>query len=320
MVGAFRPPAAGPRTKETSVLQTASPPRPAASTRPGLALAGVAESLGPLTDLAGTWIGKGFSLIPVPDFGSGPPSTGPKPFRLKLNSTVEILKVTPIGGAVPNRGSTGQDDIKIFGLRYLQRVSDAVTSEALHIEPGFWLSVPGADVPAGGPTVVRQGSVPRGSSVLAVGTGLHLSGGPEIGPANSTPVKNPVGTPLSAEYLAPFTDPPLPPGFKPAFVQNPNLALQEAIQGQHIMHTVVLIISTAAPANGSAGQVGGGIVNTPFDIANANPTRLDASFWIETVKQADGTTFQQLQYTQTVILNFLGVNWPHICVATLIKQ
>jgi hypothetical protein len=55
-------------------------------------------------------------------------------------------------------------------------------------------------------------------------------------------------------------------------------------------------------------------------VANANATRLDASFWIETVKQADGTTFQQLQYTQTVILNFLGVNWPHISVATLIKQ
>jgi hypothetical protein len=28
----------------------------------------------------------------------------------------------------------------------------------------------------------------------------------------------------------------------------------------------------------------------------------------------------QLQYTQTVILNFLGINWPHISVATLLKQ
>jgi hypothetical protein len=72
---------------------------------------------------------------------------------------------------------------------------------------------------------------------------------------------------------------------------------------------VLQAASPPRPANG----LGGGIVNMPFDIANA-------SFWIETVKQADGTTFQQLQYTQTVILNFLGVNWPHICVATLIKQ
>jgi hypothetical protein len=298
------------------VVQAVSPPIPALNTRPGLALTSVAESLGPLTDLAGTWIGKGFTLISLPAFDSRPPSTGPKPFRLKLNSTVEMLEVTPIGGAIPNRGSTGQDDIKIFGLRYLQRVSDAVTSEALHIEPGFWLNVPRTDVPADGPTVVRQGSVPHGSSMLAVGTGLHLSGGPEIGPANSTPVKNPLGTPLSAEYLAPFADPPLPPGFEPDFVRNPNLALQEAIQGQNIVGTVVLMISTAAPVSGP----GGGIVNMPFDIVNANATRLDAVFWIETVKQADDTTFQQLQYTQTVILSFLGVNWPHIGVATLTKQ
>ncbi len=301
------------------MVQAPSPPIPALNTRPGLSLADVAGSLGPITDLAGTWIGKGFSLISLPDFDSKPPSTGPKPFRLKLNSTVEILEFTPIGGLVPNRGSTGQDDISIFGLRYLQRVSDALTNEPLHIEPGFWLNVPRTDIPADGPTVVRQASVPHGSSVLAVGTGLHLSGGPEIGPANSTPVKNPVGTPLAPEYLAPFADPPLPPGFKPGFVRNPNLALLEAIRGQTIAHTVVLIISTAAPLNGS-GQLGGGIVNMPFDIRNANATRLDAIFWIETVKQADGTTFQQLQYTQTVILNFLGINWPHISVATLTKQ
>jgi hypothetical protein len=298
------------------LVPVASTPIPAASTRRGLALASVGASLGPLTDLAGTWMGKGFSLISLPDFDSTPPSTGPKPCQLKLNSTVEILEVTPIGGAAPNRGSTGQGDIKIFGLRYLQRVSDAVTSEALHIEPGFWLRVPSTDVPASGPTVVRQSSVSHGSSVLAMGTGLHLTGGPEIGPASSTPVKNPVGTPLSAEYLAPFSDPPLPPGFKPSFVQNPNLALQEAIRAQNVMHTVALVISTAAPASG----LGGGIVSMPVDIANANATRLDASYWIETVKQADGTPFQQLQYTQTVILNFLGVNWPHISVATLTKQ
>jgi hypothetical protein len=47
---------------------------------------------------------------------------------------------------------------------------------------------------------------------------------------------------------------------------------------------------------------------------------LDATFWIETVQQPDGSTFLQLQYTQTVLLNFLGIDWPHISVATLTKQ
>jgi hypothetical protein len=62
-----------------------------------------------------------------------------------------------VGGAVPNRGSDGQLDISIFGLSYLQRIADAVTNEALHIEPGFWLNVPPTTVPAGAATVVRQG-------------------------------------------------------------------------------------------------------------------------------------------------------------------
>jgi hypothetical protein len=73
------------------VVQAPSPPIPALNTRPGLSLAGVAGSLGPLTDLAGTWIGKGFNLMPLPDFDSKPPSTGSKPSRLKLSSTTEIL-------------------------------------------------------------------------------------------------------------------------------------------------------------------------------------------------------------------------------------
>jgi hypothetical protein len=79
---------------------------------------------------------------------------------------------------------------------------------------------------------------------------------------------------------------------------------------------VVHAASPPMPASGLAG----GIVNMPFDLANADAIRLDATFWIETVKQADGPTFQQLQYTQTVILNFVGVNWPQISVTTLIKQ
>jgi len=55
-------------------------------------------------------------------------------------------------------------------------------------------------------------------------------------------------------------------------------------------------------------------------VRNANATKLDAIFWIETVEQPDGSTFLQLQYTQCVILNFLGIDWPHISVSTLTKQ
>jgi len=33
-----------------------------------------------------------------------------------------------------------------------------------------------------------------------------------------------------------------------------------------------------------------------------------------------GRIKHQLQYTQTVLLNFNGLSWPHVSVATLIKQ
>ncbi len=262
--------------------------------------------LGPLAELPGTWIGGGFNLISLPDFHDQ------KPFRLQINATVEILEFTKIGGKIPNRGS-GQDDIFLFGVTYLQRVSDAITNGALHVEPGLWLHVPPTAVPNNPKeTVVRQGTIPHGDSLLAQGDVIPpVAGGPIINPVDSTPVRNPAGAPLGAAYLAPFVNPPLPPGFKPPFIKNPNLALQEAILGQNITKTVVLAISTTP---------NGGVVNIPFVVSNATATKLDAIFWIETVQQPDGSKFMQLQYTQTVILNFLGIDWPHISVATLVKQ
>jgi hypothetical protein len=38
------------------------------------------------------------------------------------------------------------------------------------------------------------------------------------------------------------------------------------------------------------------------------------------VKDPGGKTKKLLQYTQTVLLNFNGLSWPHVSVATLEKQ
>jgi hypothetical protein len=259
---------------------------------------------------------------------------------LKLNATLETLQFTPIGGSVPNRGvvsapgsSTGQPDIAINGVSYLQRVSDAVTKEALHIEPGFWLSVPATTVaPVAPATVVRLGSIPHGDSLMAQGAAFVLPSGPVIAATSSTPVLNPPGPALGLPYLLPFQNPPLPPGIPLPFVQNSNLLLQQAILGQNIINTVVLIISTTsvsvttpADATPSGATItipapSGNIGNIPFVVNNANATTLDAIFWIETVQNPDGSTFLHLQYTQKVLLHFLGIDWPHISVATLTKQ
>ena len=110
----------------------------------------------------------------------------------------------------------------------------------------------------------------------------------------------------------------MPPGIRPPFLKNPNLFLGDAILGQNIVKTEVLIISTkTSPAPSFKG---GGVLNIPFLDKNAKVTQFDAIFWIETVQLPDNTEFLQLQYTQTTILNFLDINWPHISVATLIKQ
>src|SRR5262249_4694255 len=143
-----------------------------------------------------------------------------------------------------------------------------------------------------------------------------VAGGPPIDAVDSTPTQQTAIAALDRPFLDPFFTTPLPPGLCAGInpqevIKNPNLLLTQAIQGQTITNTVVLKVST--PPNG--------IVNIPFVDNFATAKQLDATFFIETVKQPDGRgEFMQLQYTQKVILNFSGIDWPHISVATLVKQ
>jgi hypothetical protein len=259
--------------------------------------------LGPLAKLPGTWVGNGFNLIARPD------KEGGKFFFLEMNATDETLEVTPISGPIPNRGSR-QDDISFLGLTYLQRISDAVHGGGLHIEPGIWLSVPATTAPPAEPSVVRLATVPHGTSVLAQGEAFFSEGGPQIAPVSSRPIEVERPSPLELEgYLEQYEGAQLPPGIPDGAVENPNLVLTEAIKGQTIIETVVLSIST---------ELSGGIENIPFLVENADAVSMNAIFWIETV-QLEGGTLLQLQYTQTVMLRFDNIEWPHISVATLLK-
>jgi hypothetical protein len=295
------------------------------ASRPG----GVQRSdYGPLVNMPGTWVGSGFNLISLPDFDPKAPSTGPKPFRLLLNSTREVLEFEAISGPIPNRGAevfsagkstdAGQLDINIFGLRYLQRVTDIASNQAIHIEPGLWLHVPSTTLPPNNSdTVVRQASIPHGTSLLAQGNAIPgpIKVGPIINVASSTPIPVPPAPALSAAYLAPFDNPPLPPGFKPEYVSNLNQALTDVLSDQNSKGQVISSMDVLSVSSDATD-----IVNIPFLVKNATATQFNATFWVEIVDQKQGPPFLQLQYTQTVILNFLGINWPHISVATLIKQ
>lgn len=81
---------------------------------------------------------------------------------------------------------------------------------------------------------------------------------------------------------------------------------------------------------------GGGTQNIPFLQTNASAGQVFATFWIETVQDPffPNRNFVQLQYSQTVLLNFptdgaptptnpsglVDLSWPHVSVATLVKK
>ena len=98
---------------------------------------------------------------------------------------------------------------------------------------------------------------------------------------------------------------------------DPNTVLRADIAGQTITETVVIEVDTTTTFGGSPG----GIENIPFVVANADAVSMRAIFWIQTVQHGDGHgPYLQLQYSQRVILTFLGIDWPHVSVATLVKN
>ncbi|HLH01154.1 MAG TPA: heme-binding protein [Bryobacteraceae bacterium] len=139
----------------------------------------VLEKLGLLRELAGTWEGEGFNLIARPAFELN------ANLYLQLNRTREVLKIDPIGSAIPNRGF-GQKDIELHGLTYLQKINDYYScGGALHIEPGLWVTQPATSyppetAPAKANIVARMGSIPHGNALLAAGSAQRFSGTPVL--------------------------------------------------------------------------------------------------------------------------------------------
>ena len=274
----------------------------------------VASPLGPLAGLVGKWSGKGFNIIWRPFHGT-------QDRFLELNVTSEQLEFSAISGSIPNRGLL-QPDINMFGLTYLQQISDANLKAGLHIEPGLWLAVPKTTDPAEGPTVARLASIPHGTTIVAQGTASTSAVAPVIPNPSIKPFT--IGQPLS---LFDFPEETLatPSSFRTSgagltgvtqqMVSNPNSVLQAAIAGQHITATTTLHVNT-----NDAPILGGGTANTAFlkgggGGPNAVSASVNATFWLETIE--GNPVVHQLQYAQTVLLNFNGLSWPHITVATL---
>jgi hypothetical protein len=277
----------------------------------------VASPLGPLAGLVGKWSGRGFNVIWRPN------STVGQDRFLELNVTSEQLEFTAISGPIPNRGLL-QPDINMFGLTYLQQISDANLKAGLHIEPGLWAAIPKTSDPNVPPTVARLASIPHGTTILLQGTAGTAAAGPNIPVASIKPftINQPNSTidfpeqTLTNQTSFRTSGAGLT-GVTQAIVNDPNSVLHAAIAGQHITSTTTLhVTSTDTPVPG------GGTANTAFleggpQGPNAVAATVSAMFWLETLQGQ--TTPTQLQYSQTVLLNFNTLSWPHVTVGTLRK-
>ena len=310
------------------------PAAPAAAGK-AAAVAAAADPLGPLAGLAGNWTGQGFNVIWRPH----PLNPSGQDRFLELNVTSEQLDFGPALRDIPNRGLL-MPNISLAGLNYLQQISDSNLSHGSHVshqhfEPGLWVLVPKTDDPEEPRTVARLASIPHGTTFLAQGTADTSDGDPQIRAVSIKPFPSDLDhDPKPADRID-FPEQTLPltttglfrtsgrglNGITHQMVNNPNKFLTDPpppiIPTRPIAKTTKLDVST------HDSLPGGGAANIAFlkgtaHRPNAVTTRVTATFWLETFEGDTKPT--QLQYTQTVILDFAGLSWPHVTVATLHKE
>lgn len=281
------------------------------------------ERLGALQNLPGYWEGVGFSLIARPHFGPDAPNG----FFLQLNMLRESIEFTTIGSPVFNRGSQ-QEDMAIYGVTYMHRVTDASTGGALHIEPGMWLNIPATTAPVAEASIARLGTIPHGNAFCTIGFAqdAEFDRIPGIPPANVIPF--PIGgTPPPPGSENPYSEynlaiptamrsQPLPPEITQALINDPNQMLRDTLDTQvnhegKVINWITRLITKTADSKS--------IGNIPFITANADTLEFDSVFAIESITDSCGDESLQLQYSQTSLINFRGMSYPHVAVGTLTK-
>jgi hypothetical protein len=288
-------------------------------------------------DQSATWAGTGFNAIWRPFFD---PVNAPQQHHfLELNFIDETLTFERIPGKIFNRGLL-QKDIAMFGVSYIDKINDANVIdpttgklEGLHFEPGIWAIVPPTSAPQEPQTVVRMASIPHGTVINAQGTvdPQPVPGGPDFPVASLTPTNLNTTIP----FQPPFPEQTLTtassfrtaatdvPGIDQKIINDPNTVLENKLAGVTVHRTTTFSIATS-----NQPVPGGGIANTAFledagsaaSPGNAQAVSTKAFFWVMDVTTADGVDQRWLQYSQSVILNFGPISWPHVTVGTLVRQ
>lgn len=299
------------------------------------------EDLGPFKLLPGTWsnepglAGRGWNMIALP-FGPPQGATFRPPYRLLMNQYDENLVFDLVDKAVPNRGiapaaagpPTSADQLLVT-LDYEQGVKQLAAEDfpstglggpggaAIHHEPGLFLHMTDP-LDEDSTDIARLATIPHGDSVLAMGTARVSDGPPSIPAINVLPlgVDHDLETNRYLEPYKHFRDNPFRGLFDPTDATG---LLRVANEGLDIVRTTTLEFDSTLPT--------GGISNIPFVVRQANASEMKSTFWIQEVRQHDGTIGLRLQYLQIVQLDFFDrfdggpgrIKWPHVSINTLAK-
>jgi hypothetical protein len=283
------------------------------------------------------WKGHGFNLIWRPNFGG---EFGRGRFFLQLNLTEEELDFIEITGTGIANRSLFEHTITLGGIAYIQAIKDSFGHTDQHFELGVWAHVPQTANPREPSTIVRMGSIPHGTTINLQGTATELVGEkPTFDPASIAPfvigcrddgksgVVHKYEEDLSRNDNLSRTERNRLPGLTCHHLKNPNLFLSDAIAPQTVLGTTIVTLTSDTSGEGTVPDLGGGTANiasltgkgslrTGGGVNAAAPV-VTATYWLEQVKDQDGAVFEQLQYSQRVLLHFDGLSWPHITVATL---
>ncbi len=291
---------------------------------------GAAESgeaaLGPLQLLPGIWKnepnlpGRGWNMIALPFIDKSSALN----YRLLVNQYNEELNFGLVDKAVSNRGVDlnlrQNTDQFVATLDYEQMITQIAAADfpksglagpselPIHHEPGLFLHM--TNLATNGFDLARLGSIPHVNSVLALGMARAIDGAPVIPDESGLPVGF---TDLNNPYLLPykhFHEHLFQGVFDPTL---PNELLKEANEGVPIVRTTELEFDTVFET--------GGVINIPFIKKQADATQMKAKFWIQELEATNdnGQPLLRLQYTQTVLLDFFGISWPHVSINTLEK-
>lgn len=287
-------------------------------------------SFGELEGLIGTWKGvKGWSLISVPAYGG--PADAPK-FELIVQNYTEILTFTAVDTPVENEGGT--ETQFIGAIEYEQRIHDFDTKELIHVENGMFMYLndiktntnPAESITAPY-SIARSGTIPHGNAILVLGRVKTTKSGPDFKEISSMPSEEDQdGAPRgffdqfeSEQERLTVQDIVIGEPSKIFNVYNPNDNLVRDNKGLEIQDTIHMTLDSK-----NKGSVG----NIPFLQKHAMATNVFSDFWLQTIKlPMSGKTSQQLQYSQTVDIEFHQkfngkeglIKWPHVTVNTLTK-